>query len=192
MDRTQAPTGVADGLLKAVERMDTEHPPRSTKVEVVLVVVEMPCVPVTHRTMQCFPRTGPSIHPFSFRWTSGTDDGMIALYLLGLPMGLIANKLVYGFATKQAQDCICNRLNVLKPRKEIPEKWQRAYHKSPKSTTHRKIHSRGGHRTTTTMARKWEVGNQRPDIRRGQSECSSHAQTRGLVVWTAQLVRERC
>lgn len=42
-----------DGLLKAVECMDTERPPRSTNVEVVLVVVvvvaEMTYAPVTRR-----------------------------------------------------------------------------------------------------------------------------------------------
>jgi len=55
MDRTQALTGVADGLLKAVECMDTECPPPANKVEVVLVVVvvvaEMTYVPVTRRKM---------------------------------------------------------------------------------------------------------------------------------------------
>jgi hypothetical protein len=66
---------------------------------------------------------------------SAEHDGMIALYLLGLPMKSITNKLVYGLTAKQAQDWICNRLNVLKLRKEIPEKWQRACHKSPGSTT---------------------------------------------------------
>ena len=85
--------------------------------------------------MQYLPRTGPPVHPFQFRWRLDTDDGMIALHLLGLPMESIANKFVYGFTTKQAQDWICNRLNVLKLRKEIPEKWQRACHKSPESTT---------------------------------------------------------
>jgi len=39
-------------------------------------------------------------------------------------MKSIANKLVYGFTTKQAQDWICYRLNVLKLGKKIPEKWQ--------------------------------------------------------------------
>jgi hypothetical protein len=141
MDRTQSPTGVVDGLLKAAECMDTERLPRSTKVEVGLVVIvivivaEMPSVPVTCRKMQYLPRTGRSVHPLQFRWTPDTDDGMIALYLLGLPMESIANKLVYGFTRKQAQDWICNRLKVLKLRKEIPEKWQRVYHQSPESTT---------------------------------------------------------
>ena len=54
MDRTQALTGVADGLLKAVECMDTGRPPPANKVEVALVVVvvaEMTYVPVTRRKM---------------------------------------------------------------------------------------------------------------------------------------------
>jgi hypothetical protein len=58
---------------------------------------------------------------------------MIAFYLVGLPMESIANKLAYGSTTKQAQSSARNRLNVLKLRKQIPERWQRAYHKSPES-----------------------------------------------------------
>jgi hypothetical protein len=59
---------------------------------------------------------------------------MIAFYLLGLLMGSIANKLVCRFTTKQAQGWARSRLNVLKLSKQIPERWQRAYHKSPEST----------------------------------------------------------
>ena len=91
-------------------------------------------------------------------------------------MESIANKLVYGFTTKQAQDWICNRLNVLKLQKEIPEKWQRACHKSPESTTTERYTLED---IELQVARKWEVGNQCPDIRQRQSECSRHVQTRG-------------
>jgi hypothetical protein len=58
---------------------------------------------------------------------------MITFYL-GLPMESIANKLVYRFTTKQARGWARNRLNVLKLSEQIPERWQRAYHKSPEST----------------------------------------------------------
>jgi hypothetical protein len=127
------------------------------EVEVVLIVVaEIPHVSVTRQTMQYLPRTGTSVHPFKFRWTPETDDGMIPFYLLGLPMESIANKLVYRFTTKQAQGWGRNRLNVLKLSKQIPERWQRVY------------------------------------LVKGNRSGSRHVQTRGLVVWTARLARERC
>jgi hypothetical protein len=59
---------------------------------------------------------------------------VIVFYLLGLPMESITSKLVYGFTTKQVQGRVRNRLSVLKLRKEMPERWQRAYHKRPGST----------------------------------------------------------
>jgi hypothetical protein len=85
--------------------------------------------------MQYLPRTAPPVHPYQFRWTKNKDDEMVALYLLGLPMESIANRFVYGLTTKQAQEWVCDRLRLLKLRAEIPENWQRAYHKSPETTT---------------------------------------------------------
>jgi hypothetical protein len=88
------------------------------EAEVVLIVAaEIPHVPVARQTMQYQLRTGTSVHPFKFRWTPETDEGMIAFYLLSLLMGSIANKLVCRFTTKQAQGWARNRLNVLKPSK---------------------------------------------------------------------------
>jgi hypothetical protein len=50
VDRTQVPTRVANGLLKAAECIDVERPSPVNKVEVAFVVVaEMPYVPVTRR-----------------------------------------------------------------------------------------------------------------------------------------------
>jgi hypothetical protein len=60
---------------------------------------------------------------------------MIALYLLGLLMELIASKFVYHLTAKQAPDWVCDRLRLLKLHTEIPEDWQRSYHKCPESTT---------------------------------------------------------
>jgi hypothetical protein len=101
----------------------------------VMAFVPVARVPVARRKMEYLPRTAPPVHRYHFRWSKDKDDEMIALYLLGLPMESIAKKFVYGLTTKQAQDWVCDRLRLLKLRTEIPEHWQRAYHKSPGATT---------------------------------------------------------
>src|SRR4051812_11078432 len=100
----------------------------------------MPYVPVTRRMMRYPTANRTPVLPFKFRWTPETEDGMIALYLLGVPNGANRQQTRLRAHHDQAQGWVCNRLNVLKSCVDY----------------HRKIHSRGGHRTTI-VACKWEI-----------------------------------
>lgn len=87
------------------------------------------------QNVRYLPRTTPPVHPYQFTWTTNKDDEMIALDILGLPTESIAHKFVYGLTITQAQRWVCTRLRLLISSTDIPRDWQRAYYKSPETTT---------------------------------------------------------
>lgn len=79
---------------------------------------------------------------------------------------------------------------MLKLSKQIPERWQRAYHKSPESTI-TEIYTLEDIELLQWRTNGRSVTNAQIFVE-GNRSGSRHVQTRGLVVWTAWLAGERC